>query len=138
MFRDSSGSHTTEAASEAALHTAVTTLLQRLLKCNTVTCKCWSRNQTPPPVCMYIWGWCFLLLIEQRKLATSGLQHKPEPCCKQVCWVLKVQAHFTPLKCIRKDSRAPLGIQGTLQDRVPGCVQVSVTMGTVWGFLREL
>lgn len=28
---------------------------------------------------------------------------------------------------MRKDSRAPLGIRGTLQDRVPGCVQVSVT-----------
>lgn len=133
VFRDSSGSHTTEGASEAALHTAVTTLLQRLLNCNTVTCKCCSRNQTPPPICMYIWGWCLLLLIEQRKLATSGLQHKPEPCCNQVCWVLKVQAHFTPLKCTRKDCHAPLGIQGILQDRVLGCVQVSITTGNCLG-----
>lgn len=61
-----------------------------------------SRNQTPPPVCMYIWGWCLLLLINWRKLATSGLQHKPS--CNQVCWVLRVRAHFTPLKCMRKDS----------------------------------
>ena len=68
-----------------------------------------------------------LLLIEQRKLATPGLQHKPEPCCNQVYWVLIVQAHFKPLKCMRKDSHAPLGVQGTLQDSVPGCVPVSVT-----------
>lgn len=74
-----------------------------------------------------------LLLVEQRELATSGLQHKPELCCNQVCWVLKVQAHFTPLKCMRKDSRAPLGIQGTLQDRVPVCVQVSITTGNCLG-----
>lgn len=46
---------------------------------------------------MYIWGWWLLLLIEQRKLATSGLQHESEPCYNQVCWVLRVQARFTPL-----------------------------------------
>ena len=28
---------------------------------------------------------------------------------------------------MRKDSHAPLGVQGTLQDSMPGCVPVSVT-----------
>lgn len=82
VFRGSSGSRTTQGASEAELHRAVTTLPYRDFW--NVVRKRRSGNQTPPPACTYSWGRWLLLLIEPFPMST--VQNMQQSWCEPSSW----------------------------------------------------